>query len=59
MKGFIKYFDAKGWGFIVTENGDEIFFHKKDFKEKGILAVEFNVAKDDKGDRAINIKKRE
>ena len=58
MKGFIiRWDDKKGYGFIKCEDGDEAFFHKKEFEEKGILAVEFDIIKTTKGYKAVKIKK--
>jgi len=62
MKGTVKWFDsAKGYGFITTEAGNDIFAHytgivKEGFKmlEEG-QQVEFDVAEGKKGEQAINI----
>ncbi len=62
-KGTIKKVIAdKGYGFIYEEDGREIFFHITglqgiDFKSlKEGDSVEFDVEKDKRGSRAINIR---
>ena len=61
--GKVKWFNAaKGFGFIVQEDGKEIFVHFKDV-EGGVNAlrdndnVEFDVEEGRKGPQAINVKK--
>lgn len=63
MKGTVKWFDsAKGYGFIKTEEGSDIFVHytginKKDgFRglEEG-QNVEFEVGEGKKGEQAVNV----
>jgi len=65
MKGTVKWFDdTKGYGFVVTENGEEYFVHWKSIvtvsdKERKFLVkeedVEFDLMETDKGTQAINI----
>ena len=62
MKGKVKWFnDAKGFGFISSEAGGEIFVHFSAVKMNGhkTLAegdqVEFDVIKSDKGPKADNV----
>jgi|TARA_Y100000031_G_C7899290_1_gene238781 CspA family cold shock protein len=62
MKGTIKkLIGDRGFGFIVTEEGDEIFFHRSGLKEvefetlKEGAAVEFDKEQGTKGPRAANI----
>lgn len=61
MKGKIKFWNpAKGFGFIETEKGRDIFFHVEEFKELRLNLkeeVEFEVKEDKKGDKATNIKR--
>ncbi len=62
MNGTVKWFSAeKGYGFITTEDGQDIFAHfsqivKDGFKtlEEG-QAVTFDVVESDKGQQAENI----
>ena len=63
MKGTIKKLVGdRGFGFIVTEEGDEIFFHRTGLVEvefealKEGAAVEFDKEQGDKGPRAANVK---
>ena len=64
MKGTVKMFNAeKGFGFITTEEGKDVFFHYSSllmdqFKTAASgEKVEFDVEETEKGLRAINIKK--
>ena len=64
MKGkIIFYHQVKGYGFIKTDSGEELFFHVSelaDYKPPQVninQEVEFLVQKLDKGDKAIQIKK--
>lgn len=59
QSGRIKWFNSrKGFGFIVTETGDEIFVHFKAVKEGGIKSlrpgtqVQFRVRRSEKGPQA-------
>jgi len=62
--GTVKEYDqSKGFGFIESDDGDELFVHvsglRVDLKEQGLrqgLRVQFDVQYDVKGDRAINVK---
>lgn len=63
MKGTVKWYNArKGYGFILAENGDEVFVHysaisPNDFK---VLyndeSVEFNLIITPEGKQATNVK---
>ncbi|MGE0567058.1 MAG: cold-shock protein [Bacteroidia bacterium] len=57
-KGTVKFFnDAKGFGFIKSEEGEEIFFHvtglKNEVKEND--AVTFEVENGKRGLNAVNV----
>ena len=61
MKGKVKWFDSKkGYGFITSENGKEIFVHFSGIAAKGFKSlnegqtVEFEVANGAKGEQAVN-----
>jgi len=61
VEGIIqKYFIDKGYGFIRTIDGDDLFFHIKKCKSKFISEgdrVRFEVAKSKKGLYAVNVEK--
>jgi len=62
MKGKIKYFnESKGFGFIIAEDGKEVFVHKSAL-DQGVRLdendeVTFDVEEGDRGPKATNIKK--
>lgn len=59
--GTVKFFNvAKGFGFIVTEDGKEVFFHKSNVKDTGfrdVLSqgdnVRFELKEEQKGKRVV------
>ena len=60
--GKIKWFnDAKGFGFITTENGEDVFVHFSAIQSKGFralpegAAVEFDLIQGPKGLQAANV----
>ena len=61
-KGIVKWFnDAKGFGFISSDGGGEVFVHFSAVKMNGHKtlaegdAVEFDVVKSEKGPKADNV----
>jgi CspA family cold shock protein len=65
ITGVIKWFDAeKGYGFISCDEGDDVFLHHSQIKEKGSdkdlhedESVTFDIEKGPKGPMAINVQK--
>jgi len=60
MQGTVKFYnETKGFGFIITENGEEIFVHVTGFSDKVSQhdRVEFEVVQGKKGTNAVNVKK--
>ena len=64
--GTVKWFDSKkGYGFIELEGNDDIFVHFSDIVEEGYKSlkdgqkVEFEVEKDDSGEKAKDVTKVE
>ncbi len=62
MKGTVKWFNAeKGFGFITTEEGNDVFAHFSQIEKDGFKTldegeeVEFNVVEGQKGLQAENI----
>ena len=60
--GNVKWFnDAKGFGFITTENGEDVFVHFSAIQGNGFrslaegAAVELDVVKGPKGLQAANV----
>jgi cold shock CspA family protein len=64
LRGKVKMFDhLKGYGFILTEEGDDVYFTSQDLhpkfknallKEK--MEVGFDLKREMKGDRAVNVR---
>jgi CspA family cold shock protein len=52
----------RGFGFILGQDGTELFFHRSALREQNFealsegQAVEFDVERGDKGPRAVNMK---
>ena len=58
-----EYDQSKGFGFIESDDGDDLFVHvsglRVDLQKQGLrqgLHVHFDVQYDVKGDRAVNVK---
>ena len=63
-QGTVKWFDTKkGYGFIELEGNKDVFVHFSEINEEGYKslrdgeAVEFDIEKDDSGERAKNLTK--
>ncbi len=63
-QGSVKWFnDAKGYGFISQENGEDVFVHFSAVQAQGFKSlaegdkVEFEVTKGPKGLQAANVRK--
>lgn len=62
MIGKVKWFDSKkGYGFILTDEGREIFVHYTGIVAEGFKAltegqsVEFEIGSNEKGEQAVNV----
>ena len=60
--GKVKWFnDSKGFGFIETDDGGDVFVHHNDIQAEGFKslaegeAVSFEVVQGEKGPRATNV----
>lgn len=63
MVGTVKWFNSqKGFGFITTEEGKDVFVHFSGISSNGFRTleegqkVEFDLTQGQKGDQAINVK---
>jgi CspA family cold shock protein len=64
MKGTVKMFNKeKGFGFITSQDGSDVFFHYSELQVEGFKTaeqgdtVEFELQHSDRGPRAANIRK--
>ncbi len=64
MKGKVKWFDErKGYGFIVTDDGKDIFVHHSSIQGTGFRTlregddVEFEIERSPRGPKASNVKR--
>lgn len=64
VKGTVKWFNAtKGYGFISTEAGEDVFVHYSAITEDGFKTleegqnVEFEIVQGEKGPQATNVTK--
>ena len=65
MNGKVKWFNAeKGYGFITTEDGKDVFVHYSQIQSEGYKsldegqAVEFEINDGPKGPQATNVVKK-
>jgi len=63
-KGKVKWFsNQKGYGFITPESGNDVFVHFSAIQGDGYKTleegqeVEFEIQKDDKGEKAVNVRR--
>ncbi len=63
-RGKVKWFNnAKGFGFITPESGNDVFVHHSAIQGEGYKsleegqAVEFDIQQGPKGEQAVNVKK--
>ena len=61
-RGRVKWFsDAKGYGFIAQDSGEDVFVHHTGIQGEGFKTlsegdeVAFDVVQDPKGPRAVNV----
>ena len=63
-RGKVKWFsNQKGYGFITSESGNDVFVHHSSIQGEGYKTleegqeVEFEIQKDAKGEKAVNVTK--
>ncbi|WP_442913520.1 cold-shock protein [Lachnoclostridium sp.] len=63
--GTVKWYDSeRGYGFVSTNDGRDVFLHHSQIKEKGSdkqihegKSIEFDIIEQEKGPAAINVHK--
>jgi len=62
-RGTVKWFnDAKGYGFISSDDGQDVFVHQSEIKAEGFRTlkegqkVEFDLTQGQKGSKAVNVR---
>jgi len=63
MIGTVKWYNSyRGYGFIQSEDGKEVFVHKSSIEMETDLyendPVEFEIEESDRGPKAMNVKKQ-
>jgi CspA family cold shock protein len=61
MKGKVKFYkEDKGYGFIISDQNEEIFFHKSGLQDAVVQGdqVDFEVEQGKKGIIAVNVTKQ-
>ena len=63
-QGTVKWFNnKKGWGFIVKDDGEDIFVHYSAIKDDGFKSlnegqrVQFDIEQSERGPAAANVEK--
>ncbi len=64
LTGTVKWFDSKkGYGFITTDNGQDVFVHYTGISGEGFRTLEegervsFNVTESEKGLKAVDVER--
>jgi len=62
MKGKVKWYNArKGYGFIESDDGKDIFIHRSAVPQDVFLkegdSIEYEIEESERGPKAVNIKK--
>jgi cold shock protein len=64
MSGTVKWFNAqKGFGFITTDDGKDVFVHFSGISGNGYKSLEegekvqFDITSGEKGEQAVNVQK--
>lgn len=61
QQGVVKFWSQKGWGFITSQSGDDIFCHYSAIQSEGFKSLnegdtlEFSIEESPKGPKAANV----